>query len=73
MAKQLSGDDYFVVKDVIALLGNIWTDDHIPALKKILDDSKPILHRPIEESIKKIEARAAAAESKNGTGKKKNK
>ena len=60
LATQLSDDSHFVVKDVIQMLGKIGSEDHIPALKKTLADSNPVLRRSIEESIKKIEARAAA-------------
>jgi hypothetical protein len=71
MAKQLSDDDYFVVKDVIAVLGKIGSRDHIPALKKLMADSEPILRRYIQESIERIEARAAEWELQSGNSKKK--
>jgi len=72
MAKQLNDDDYFVRKDVINVLSQIGTDDHIPALQKLMADSKPNVRRQIEKSIEKIEARVAAeAKKKSVTGKKK--
>lgn len=72
LATQLSDDSHFVVKDVIQMLGRIGSEDHIPALKKTLADSNPVLRRSIEESIKKIEARAAAdvKDGKSGSKKK---
>lgn len=71
LATQLNDDDYFVVKDVIEVLGKIGSEDHIPALKKLMAESRPILRRAIEESIKKIEARAAAEAEQGKSGSKK--
>ena len=72
LVTQLTDDDYFVVKDVIEVLGKIGSVDHIPALKKLMAESRPILRRSIEASIKKIEARAVAdaEQGKGGNNKK---
>lgn len=71
LATQLHDDDYFVVKDVIEVLGKIGSEDQIPALKKLMATSRPILRRAIEEAITKIESRAAAEANKGDSGAKK--
>lgn len=73
LVKQLNDDDYFVVKNVIEVLGKIGKEDHIPALKKTLAESRPILRRSIEESVREIEARVAgeAKQGESGVNKKK--
>ncbi|MFT4557579.1 MAG: hypothetical protein ACI92S_002950 [Planctomycetaceae bacterium] len=73
LVKQLGDDDYFVVKNVIEVLGKIGKEDHIPASKKTFADSKPILRRSIEESVRKIEARSTAEAKKGDSGTKKKK
>ncbi len=59
LAKQLRDDDYFVVKDVVEMLGKIGEEEHIAALTKLLLEARPVLRRSIEESIREIEARLA--------------
>jgi hypothetical protein len=71
MEQQLSDDDNFVVKDVVAVLGKIGSRDHIPALNKLMADSQPIIRRQIKDAIERIEVRAAATENKATSSKKK--